>query len=103
MINKSYRRGTHYSKQLVVELVPDTRMVWLVTESRMSWLNDEAEWTGTKMVFELAGNTILYFMHEGLTPEKECYTRCSEGWSMVIKDWLYNFITYDRPHFIAAP
>ncbi|HVU55320.1 MAG TPA: hypothetical protein VHD83_09705 [Puia sp.] len=42
---------------------------------------------------------VLHFMHEGLTPEKESYARCSEGWNMVIKDYLFNFIAAGKPHF----
>ena len=54
------------------------------------------------MIFEIArkGNkTILHFTHEGLVPEKECYALCHEGWNAVIKDYLFNWITYDKPHF----
>ena len=95
--------GTHYSKQKIVELIPDKRIVWLVTESGLSWLKKSDEWTDTRMIFELAGrgdHTILEFTHEGLTPDKECYARCSrEGWGIVIKEWLFDFITLGRPHF----
>jgi hypothetical protein len=48
------------------------------------------------MVFEIntkGDKTVLHFSHEGLVPEKECYARCEQGWNMVIKDWLFNFIT----------
>lgn len=49
-----------------------------------------------QMVFEITeeGNkTVLHFTHEGLVPEKECYSRCSQGWNMIIKERLYNFMT----------
>lgn len=95
--------GTHYSKQKIVELIPGKRIVWLVTESSLSWLKKPDEWTDTRMVFDLTaadGHTVLQFMHEGLTPDKECYARCSqEGWDIVIKDWLLEFIARGRPHF----
>lgn len=94
--------GSHYSKQLVVEFIPGKRLVWLVTESSLPWLDDPAEWTNTKIIFELTGsggNTVLRFRHEGLTPEKQCYTRISEGWGTVITDWLFDFISSGRPHF----
>lgn len=88
--------GTHFSKQQIVEIVPDKKLVWLVTLSQLDWLEkDKAEWTGTKMIFELIPDdkkTIIRFTHEGLDPGKESYDRCSHGWSMVIKEWLYRFI-----------
>ena len=48
------------------------------------------------MIFEMTtkgDKTMLHFTHEGLVPEKECYARCEQGWNMVIKEWLFNFIT----------
>jgi uncharacterized protein YndB with AHSA1/START domain len=87
----------HFSRQRVVELVPNQRLVWRVTESRLSWLQkDQAEWTDTQMVFELSphgSGTRLRFTHEGLVPAKECYPDCSQGWGMVIKDYLFRFVT----------
>lgn len=91
--------GQHYSKQKLIEIVPDKKIVWLVTKSEMSWLkNDKQEWTNTKMIFELnakSNKTVLDFIHEGLVPEKECYTMCEIGWNMIIKSWLYHFIMTD--------
>jgi hypothetical protein len=89
--------GAHFSKQRLVELIPDQKMVWQVTESNLTWLQkDKQEWTNTRMIFELTAKgdkTVLHFTHEGLVPEKECYARCEEGWTMVIKDRLFQFIT----------
>ena len=87
--------GAHYSKQRVTEIVPGKKVVWLVTESDLAWLENKEEWTGTRMVFEITGNgetSLLSFAHEGLTPEKKCYDRCSQGWSIVIRNRLLNFI-----------
>jgi hypothetical protein len=87
----------HYSKQKLVEVIPNQKIVWLVTESILHWLQmNQHEWTNTKMIFELSthnGKTMLHFTHEGLAPGKECYEMCSKGWSMVIKGWLFNYIT----------
>ena len=87
----------HYSKQKLIELIPDKKIVWLVTESKLNWIeNNKYEWTNTKMVFEITtkgDKTVLYFVHEGLVPEKECYARCGQGWTMIIKDRLFNYIT----------
>jgi hypothetical protein len=89
--------GAHYSKQKLFEVIPDKKVVWLVTESQLDWIEkNKGEWTNTKMVFEITDEddkTLLHFTHEGLVPEKECYQRCTQGWDMVIKDWLFNFIT----------
>lgn len=95
--------GAHYSKQKLVEVIQDKKIVWLVTESILDWLEkDKHEWENTKMIFEIIPNgekTVLHFIHEGLVPEKECYPLCHEGWNTVIKDYLFHFITEDRPHF----
>jgi hypothetical protein len=87
----------HYSRQKLVEVIPYRKIVWHVTESKLNWLkNDQNEWTNTKMIFEITtkgDKTLIHFLHEGLVPGKECYERCTQGWTMVIKDQLYNFIT----------
>lgn len=82
------------------EVIPDKKIVWLVTESKLDWLKNKDEWTNTKMVFEISikgDKTILHFTHEGLTPEKECYPLCEKGWNMIIKNWLFHFITMGIP------
>ena len=64
---------------------------------------DKHEWTNTKLIFELAAEgdkTVLRFTHEGLVPGKECYKTCAhKGWNIVIKDYLFNFITEGKAHF----
>ena len=95
--------GTHYSKQKLVEIIPNEKIVWLVTESTLDWLQqDKHEWENTRMMFEIEANgnkTVLHFTHEGLVPEKECYLLCHEGWNTVIKNYLFYLITEDKPHF----
>jgi len=92
--------GRHYSKQKLVEVIPNKKVVWLVTDSTLTWLEkDKSEWTNTKMVFEITpkgGKTVLHFTHEGLVPEKECYAMCEQGWNMVINDRLFNIITVGK-------
>jgi len=88
--------GRHFSRQKLVEVVPG-KVIWLVTDSELDWLQkDKHEWTNTRMVFEITthgGQTCLNFTHEGLIPAKECYERCEQGWDLVIKERLFNFIT----------
>src|SRR5580765_2802238 len=86
----------HYSKQKLIEVIPNKKLVWLVTDSKLDWLKDDKEeWTNTKMIFEIAtkeNKTVLHFTHQGLVPAKACYVRCAEGWNMVIMDHLFRLI-----------
>jgi len=89
-------RDRHYSKQKLVEVIPDKKVVWLVTDSKLNWIEkDKTEWTNTRLVFEIAtkgDKTLLHFTHEGLVPVKECFARCEQVWNMLIKERLFNFI-----------
>ncbi|HTJ48392.1 MAG TPA: SRPBCC domain-containing protein [Cyclobacteriaceae bacterium] len=89
-----FRSGdSHYSKNKVIELVPNKKVVWLVTESIRK--TDNFDWTGTKMIFELTpkgDNTLLKFIYDGVVLENE-YDRLVQVCDMVIKEMLYNFIT----------
>jgi hypothetical protein len=89
--------GQHYSKQELVEVIPGKKVAWLVTESKLDWLKrNKEEWTNTKMIFEISScgdKTVLDLTHEGLTPGKECYAMCEKGWNIIIKNWLFHFIT----------
>ena len=89
-----FRSGdSHYSKNKVIEFVPNKKLVWLVTESIRK--TDDFEWTGTKMIFELTpkdGNTILKFTYDGFISENE-YDRLVQVCDTVIRDKLYNFLT----------
>ncbi len=86
----------HLSKQKVVEMIPDQKVVWLVTESIINYAEDKKEWTGTKISFEITqkdNKTQLRFTHFGLDPAIECFESCSYSWTQLMQQSLFSLIT----------
>lgn len=82
----------HYSKNKVIEFVPDKKLTWLAIESIRR--SDNYDWTGTKFIFELTpqGNsTLLKFTYDGVVLENE-YDILVQVCDMTIKELFYNFI-----------
>ena len=99
--------GVHYSKQKIVELLPGKKVVWDVVESDLSFIQDQAEWTGTKICFEISpkgGKTEVRFTHIGLVPANECYGSCSDAWGSLIRGNLRQLIVtgQDQPNLFAS-
>ena len=96
----TYRmKDIHFSKQRLIEVVPDKRVVWLVTGSKLDFLKNKDEWTGTKISFDIAeinNKTQIRFTHTGLVPQSECYDSCSNGWSKLIQESLFSLITTSK-------
>ena len=86
----------HRSKQKLIEVVQDKKVVWLVTESEIFFVKDKGEWLNTKVCFEIStkkNKTKVVFTHIGLVPEIECFNNCSKGWDYYLKESLLSLIT----------
>ena len=93
----TYQMGdVHLSKQKIVELVPDKKVVWLVTESKISFVVEKNEWLNTRVSFDISTvetKTKLIFTHHGLVPAIECYNGCSGAWGQLIEKSLFSLVT----------
>lgn len=92
----TYRhQDIHYSKQKVTELSPGRRIAWQVLDAHISFTEDPREWVGSEIVFDIAqerDRTIVRFSHVGLTPEIECYEKCSSAWGYYVNTSLRQLI-----------
>ena len=92
----TYRyKDVHYTKQKLIEIVPDQRVVWLILDAYLNFTKDKTEWKGTKVVFEISKKgkqTEVRFTHQGLVPEFECFDACSNAWGFYISDSLRSLI-----------
>lgn len=92
----NYRfRDLHRSTIKIVELVPGERVVWHVLSNYFAFTEDKTEWTGTKVIFDIArkgDQTELRFTHEGLVPEFECYDTCTAGWGTYVNGSMRDLI-----------
>ncbi|SHL13829.1 hypothetical protein SAMN05444266_102173 [Chitinophaga jiangningensis] len=80
----------------VAVFAPDWHIAWLVTDCHLPWLSNQSEWNHTTLHFyitpTLNGNK-LTVIHQGLSPDLECYDRCEQGWNNFAGKSLSKLIT----------
>lgn len=80
----------------ITELIPGKKVIWHVLQNYFNFVEEKTEWTGTDVVFDIAGEgdkTEVRFTHVGLVPEFECHEICADAWSTYINHSLFNLIT----------
>jgi len=88
-------QDVHRCRVRVTELVPGRKVAWHIEENYFDFLEDQAEWTGTDLVFEIQeadGGAEVVFTHVGLVPQYECYDVCSNAWGGYIDGSLRSLI-----------
>jgi hypothetical protein len=100
----TYRyKDFHMSKQRIVEMIPDKKVVWLVTESQINYAEDRMEWTGTKIIFDISkkdDKTQLTFTHQGLNANIECFDSCSNSWTQLIQQGLRTLVATGKSNLV---
>ncbi len=91
------RFGEMYHTYEIESLVADTEVCWKCVEHfhNLPGLTKFDEWIGTRLQFLLTpeeAGTKLAFKHEGLTPELDCYSHCSERWPFFLGVSLKEYV-----------
>lgn len=87
--------GVHFCRMRIAESNPGRSIVWEVLESDIGYVADHAEWTGTRIRFEIApraDQTEVRFTQEGLVPDIECFEQCSSAWGLLVNGNLRKLI-----------
>ena len=93
---KYHYEDAHRCVMKLIEVIPDTKVVWLVKENYFKFTKDKSEWTGTNIYFEISkqgDKTQIRVTHRGLVPEYECFDICSNAWTQYIQQSLFGLIT----------
>jgi len=87
--------GVHFCRMTISEAIPGKSIVWEVVESDIAYVADHAEWTGTRIRFEIVpqgDRTEVRFTQEGLVPEIACFRECSNAWGLLVNGNLRKLI-----------
>lgn len=115
----SVRFGNTFKTMRIDSIQRNQQITWqcidqfLEMPEGMKQLKNPKEWVGNKLIWnfnEIAGTTTLNFIHEGLTPEVECWGVCEQGWdqtfislkNLLLKGKGNPFVKLDPQHLQKA-
>ncbi len=87
-----------YWKFEITEYVPHSKLTWSCIDARHiheGYNGIEKEWLDTNVKWEivpLLDKVKVYFEHEGLVPELNCYELCSNVWQMFLVSSLKKYV-----------
>lgn len=89
------RFGKTFSTICITEFIDGEKMKWTIQNSSLPLFKDEKVWNGTHILWELKSKgsmTEVRMTHLGLTPDKECYKDCYNGWNYYVTQSLKELI-----------
>jgi hypothetical protein len=94
-LNVKFEDSTSW-KMDVVEFTPNQSLEWYVTSAyhNLENLSKKDEWEKTTIKWKIEESnkgSRVSITHEGLNPNLECFTICSDGWNYFLKS-LKNYL-----------
>jgi|SRR5579872_5346378 len=79
------RFGKSHQTTDIKDLVPERRVVWGCVEHLQANNTQpvQSEWAGTRLIWKIEPISLgsrLTFVHQGLTPQLDCYDIWEDGW-----------------------
>lgn len=99
--------GKTFWKFKISKFEPNSRIVWNCIDAKhihTGYDEIEKEWIGTFVEWNLKERSeneiLLYFTHNGLTSELNCYEICTPAWESFVTQSLKSFVETGRgmPH-----
>ena len=88
------RFGNTFKTMRIESIEPNKEVVWRCIDQHlempegMEQLNNKREWVGNKLIWSIESRNLgtdLKLIHEGLTPEVECWGVCEQGWDQSLQ------------------
>ena len=88
------RFGNTFKTMRIESIEPNKEVVWRCIDQHlempegMKQLSNKREWVGNTLIWSIElriSGTDLKLIHEGLTPEVECWGVCEQGWDQSLQ------------------